>query len=238
MAERQQILLIYSSGILAFGIYFLLLSLFFLSFLSSRIQYTTKSNAVLEQSISIVLSEAVKKKSKITKTAGTPLEGLGVKDLFASIPDENLAPQVNGDNRSEVAKNTKDKSNESQIKNIQEQLHRISNDLKTLQAKTLDIKSTAVSPELTSGQYNKWFAEIYDIIYGKWQVNFYQTAKATVLLQVDKNGRFVHKVVRLSQYDDFNQSVLDFLESFKGEKFPPPPNGKAISIEVNLLTKE
>ncbi len=238
MADRQQILLIYS-GILAFGIYFLLLAFLFFNFLSlSRIKYTTKSNAVLEQSISIDLSESVKKKSKSTKTAGTPLEGLGVKDVFASIPDENLAPQVNEDNRSEVAKNTRDKTDESRIKNIQEQLHRISNDLKTLQAKTLDIKSTAVSPELTSGQYNKWFAEIYDIIYRKWQVNFYQTAKATVLLQVDKDGGFVYKVIRLSQYDDFNQNVLDFLEAFKGERFPPPPNRKAINIEVNLLTKE
>ncbi len=236
MAERQQTILVYS-GILAFGIYFLLLSLFFFNFLAfNKIKYTIKNNTLLEQSISIDFTDFAESKSD--ENAGTPLEGMGIKDIFSSIPDETATSKTHADNRSQTARNTKEKGDSSKIESLQEQLRKLNKDLQTLQNKTIDIKSTSLSPEATDGQYDEWFAKIYDIIYKKWRVGFHKNAQATILLQVDGNGNFVHKVVRLSQYNDFNQNVLNFLENFKGEKFPPPPNGKAVNIEVNLLTKE
>ena len=236
MDRNQQALII--SGIVAFLIYFLLLFVLLSNkALLSKTKYIPKTNTSLDHSIAIDIG-SFPDEDESSKNGGTPLEGLGIKDIFSSIPDDTQSQQPqNSDNRSIKAKNTKNKINQAQIKALQEELQHINSNLKNIQKHTIDSSPTSSVSELTKGEYDEWFAKIYDIIYKNWNIVFYQNAQVKVLLHISSNGFFDYQIIEASKYEDFNQNILALLESLKKQPFPPSPNQKAINIEVNLINE-
>lgn len=238
MGEPKQSLLIWS-GIYAFLFYGLVL--FFLVFELSSVfvkKYAPRADTILEQSIAVDLS-LFEPETSSKQDSGTHLEGMGVKDIFSTIPDPTSAPKEQGDNRSQNAKNTKSKKDRDKLKSIQDSLNKLNSKLSTMENKALDVQSQSISPEFADGEYNEWFGKIYDIIYRKWQPKYYQDAEVTALLRITNTGAFHYRITQLSKYEDYNQNVLALLESLRAESFPPYPKGKMIEIEVNFrLNKE
>lgn len=171
------------------------------------------------------------------KDSGTHLEGTGIRDIFSTIPDMMAPAKESGDNRSQKAKNTKDKVDSSRLQALQKQLEKLNSTFNAMDNKALDVQSQSISPEFADGEYNEWFGKIYDIIYRKWQSRYYQDAEVSALIRVTNIGNFSYRIVKLSQYDDYNQSVIDLLESLKQEKLPPYPKGRVVEIKVNFRLK-
>jgi len=228
------------SGLAAVIVYLsLIFTLFFYNFSIFKTKYIPKRATTLEQIISVNL-ESISDEEQ-TSTGGMPLDGLGIKDIFFQIPDSNIpAEPIQGDNRSNVAKNSKEKAHQNQhhIQSIQDELRKLNSDLQAIKGQTLEIKTDVIASELADGEYNEWFAKIYDIIYKNWKPNFYQDAKVTALLQIDNSGHFSFYVTKLSQYDDYNQNVSNYLESLKNQDLPSYSRGKRISVEVNFIVNK
>ena len=236
MGEQNQKLFIWS-GISAFLIYCFVVFFILFKFLPLfKTKYIPRTNTILEQAISISLSEP-----EITqddnKDSGTPLEGLGVKDIFSTIPDSATSSEQSGDNRSQNAKNTKDKIEKNKLKNLQERLEKMNANINALDSKALDVQSQSISPEFADGEYNEWFGKIYDIIYSKWHPSFDQDAEVLVLLRITDTGSFYYRVARLSSSQDYNHNIINLLDSLKQTKFPPYPKGKIVEIEVSFRSK-
>lgn len=195
-------------------------------------KYAPKPNLLSE---SIVVEIQDSKPSETIKSSGTPTAGLGIKDIFSTIPDEEAKNLQIGDDKSEVAKNTKNKDLAQKLSNLQNQLSEINKESNELK-QTLDVKISSNSIEQTSGEYDEWFAKIYDIIYRNWHSNFQQNAKVIVLININRFGKATGKIIQFSGYEAYNLSVSNFLEKLKGLDFPPPPNNKQVSIEVNFIT--
>lgn len=236
MGDCSRTLLI-GSGIGAFLLYCsIVFFLVFGIFPVLQIKYIPRAETSLEKAISIDVGEIVAEKQE-QRDSGTPLEGSGIRDMFSSIPDMAAAPKQSGDDRSENAKNTKDRDNSSKIESLQRKLESIKSNLDTLGNKTLDVQSQSISPELADGEYDEWFGKIYDIIYRKWRPVYYQNARVTVLLQITNTGELRYRVAYLSEFEEYNQNVINFLESLKDEKFPPYPKGRVVEIKVNFSLK-
>lgn len=233
MGERRQSLLVWS-GIYAFLSYCLVL-LFLIFELSSVFtkKYAPRADTILERSISVDLS-VFEPQDSSKQDSGTHLEGMGVRDIFSTIPDTTTTAKEQGDNRSQNAKNTKNKKDRDKLKSIQDSLNKLNSNLNAIENKALNVQSQSISPEFADGEYNEWFGKIYDIIYQKWQSKYYQDAEVTALLRITNTGAFHYRITRLSRYEDYNQNIIALLESLKGESFPPYPKGKMIEIEVNF----
>ena len=236
MGEHKQDSLLVWSGVGAFVFYglivFVLLLKIFPIFMT---KYVPRVDTMMEQMITIDLT-SIEAPQDSKKDSGTHLEGIGIKDIFSTIPDMTTPAKESGDDRSVNAKNTRDKKDSSKLQAIR-QLEKLHSNLSAIENRTLDVQSQTISPEFADGEYNEWFGKIYDIIYRKWQSKYYQDAEVSVLLRITNTGSFYYHITKLSSYEDYNQSVIDLLESLKQDRFPPYPKGKVIEIEVNIRLK-
>lgn len=235
MGEYKKALLVWSGiGALFFYCVIFVLLLKFSSIFTTK--YTSHITTTMEQAVSIDIAP-MEMTQENKKDSGTHLEGTGIRDIFSTIPDMMAPAKESGDNRSQKAKNTKDKVDSSRLQALQKQLEKLNSTFNAMDNKALDVQSQSISPELADGEYNEWFGKIYDIIYRKWQSRYYQDAEVSALIRVTNIGNFSYRIVKLSQYDDYNQSVIDLLESLKQEKLPPYPKGRVVEIKVNFRLK-
>lgn len=236
MIQKSEIPFIYS-GISAFLVYFFVLFLLLFNFTPLfKTKYIPRTSTILEQSIAISISEP-KKKQQDKKNSGTHLEGMGIKEMFSNIPDAQIVPPVEADDRSQVAKNTQDKTEKNVLQALQDEIEKIRDEIKAMDNKKIDAQSQTISPEFADGKYDEWYGKIYDIIYRNWNPGFYQSyqgAIVTVLVQISTSGKFNYRVVRLSKFDGLNEGVIALLDSLMDERFPPHPEGKAVQIDMNF----
>lgn len=240
MLQKSEIPFIYS-GISAFLVYFFVLFLLLFNFTPLfKTKYIPRTSTILEQSIAISISEPKKPKQKKQdkKNAGTPVEGMGIKEMFSNIADAQIMPPVeNTDDRSQVAKNTQDKTEKNALQALQEEIEKIRDEIKAMDNKQIEAQSQTISPDFADGKYDEWYGKIYDIIYRKWNPGFYQSyqgAIVTTLVQISPSGGFSYRIVRLSKFDGLNEGVIELLDSFKNESFPPHPEGKSVQIDMNF----
>ncbi len=86
-------------------------------------------------------------------------------------------------------------------------------------------------------KYDKWYAQIEQILMNEWQKsgNFYQAAtSAKVRIRIDSGGKLTYLfMVAHSPYGDYNSSVIAFLRKMETHLFPPPPaDGVDMSMEL------
>lgn len=227
------------SGFLSLIIYCLIL--FFLIFarnLSVPIRYVPKIDTQIEQVIAIeAILEKSSKKDDLNE-GSSALEGTGVRDIFSSISDGISSSKEIPDNRDEIAKNLElNKKRRQILEGFQDNIKNINSELQVIKNKSIDIASQTPRPDSSDGLYDEWFSKVYEILYLKWEISFYQDASVSVLLTITNNGDFSYKILRYSRYDNYNKSVEKLLKSLQVEKFPPYPKGKSIAIEVNFKTE-
>ncbi len=237
MLQKSEIPFIYS-GISAFLVYFFVLFLLLFNFTPLfKTKYIPRTSTILEQSIAISIAEPKKSQKQDKKSAGTPVEGMGIKEMFSSIADAEIILPIEADDRSQIAKNTQDKSEKNALQALQEEIEKIRDEIKAMDNKQIDAQSQTLSPEFADGKYDEWYGQIYDIIYRKWNPGFYQSYQGAVvstLVQISASGDFSYRVVRLSKFDGLNEGVVELLDSFLTENFPPHPEGKAVQIDMNF----
>ncbi|PAF52726.1 energy transducer TonB [Helicobacter sp. 13S00477-4] len=226
------------SGIFSILIYFFIVfGLIFGFWFSDPIKYIPKMDTKIEQAISIdaLLDNS---RSEDQDEGGNPLEGTGIKDVFSSIDNELSSKDEIPDNRDEKVKNLEmNKRRQKAFEELQNSIQNFNAKLNTIKNKIIDIQSQSPKPDTSDGIYDKWFSEVYKILYSKWQISFYQNASVSVLLTITDNGDFSYRILRYSNYDDYNKSVENLLESLKNQRFPPYPKGKLVNIEVNFKTE-
>ncbi|MCI5786977.1 MAG: TonB C-terminal domain-containing protein [Helicobacter trogontum] len=86
-------------------------------------------------------------------------------------------------------------------------------------------------------KYDKWYAQIEQILMGEWQKSggFHQAAtSAKVRIRIDAGGKLTYLyMVSQSPYGDYNDSVITFLRKMETRLFPPPPaEGIDLSMEL------
>ena len=176
----------------------------------------------------------------------------GLKDLFSDIPDFRKNDEQERQEREKIERERAQKERlrrleeknkrqeeilkqQENIKNLQSSLQNTNQALENINAK-VDIKID-IPPNQDKGLYNEWVNKIYRILYENWDFSFYQKTTISVLVTITSDGVFSYKILRYSQYDDYNDKIHKVLERLRSYRMPPYPNGKTISIEVNFKSK-
>ncbi len=98
----------------------------------------------------------------------------------------------------------------------------------------LELENQQLMNSAKEGIYDEYKGKIQEIIDKKWQttISTVSGAKATVVIYIDKFGRFSYKIVKLSYNDAFNAKLMDFLENMQEEEFPPSPSGDIFKLQI------
>lgn len=172
----------------------------------------------------------------------------GLRDLFSGIPDwskdtekqkeeQEKRKQEEQKRAYEEKKRYQEmlKQQQESIKNLQTSLQTTNKALENINA-SIDIKAD-IPPNQDKGIHDEWVEKIYKILYESWDFSFYQNTVISVLINITDNGDFSYKILRYSQYDEYNQKIKAVLDRLKGVKMPPYPHKKSINIEVNFRSK-
>ncbi len=172
----------------------------------------------------------------------------GLRDLFSDIPDfskedEQKAKQKQREKEALLKKLEEEKQRQQEftkrqqesIKNLQNSLQSLNKTLENINA-SIDIK-TEIPPNQDKGLHDAWMDKIYKILYTNWNFSFYHKATISVLIHIASDGSFSYKILRYSQFDDYNEKIKAVLNHLKESKMPPYPDGKSINLEVNFKSK-
>ncbi|WP_104697184.1 MULTISPECIES: TonB C-terminal domain-containing protein [unclassified Helicobacter] len=172
----------------------------------------------------------------------------GLKDLFSGIPDWSKDIEKQKEEQEKRKQEAQRRAYEEKkryqemlrqqqesIKNLQTSIQSTNRALENINA-SIDIK-TEIPPNQDKGIHDEWVEKIYKILYENWDFSFYQKTIISVLITITDNGDFSYKILRYSQYDEYNQKIKAVLEKLKGVKMPPYPHKKFINVEVNFRSK-
>lgn len=172
----------------------------------------------------------------------------GLKDLFSDIPDWSEDARKQKEEQARIKKEQQKrhqeqlkiqqemlKQQQEQIRNLQSSLQNTNRALEEINT-SIDIK-TDIPPNQDKGLHDEWVEKIYRILYENWDFSFYQRTIISVLINITSSGSFSYKILKYSQYDDYNQKIQVLLKRLEEVKMPPYPNGKSINIVVNFKSK-
>ncbi|BEG56867.1 hypothetical protein NHP21005_05550 [Helicobacter sp. NHP21005] len=162
--------------------------------------------------------------------------------MFSTIPDKQ-APETNPQEAKdwqkaqELLRNIQfNKLDNSTFKDLQESLAQLEN-IKDLQTKKMEVQ-VPKEEQNTLKEDKAWFTAIYKILYSEWKLNFDQKALVGALITIYPSGQMRFSLVDFSPFREFNQQIEDLLLNLQKQKFPPYPQGRAITLKVNFKTKD
>lgn len=226
----NNILLLFTSGVISICSYILLLlALFFTLFSNLPIHYSSlqeSSIALNAISIEAIIDEKpTPSPNNKPSLANSPLAGSGIKDMFnridSSVPTQNIPM---GDNREKVEQNSKEKK----LQALQSATQELQNKLNSLSNLTISTDSLQ-----SDGEYDEWYAQIEKMIATQWQQSLLieEKVQAVVHIRISSNGAFSYRVIKYSQNIAFDDSLKAMLEECVHISFPPNPKGtKEIAI--------
>lgn len=230
---RFNFVMFVASGVIAFCLYALLLLFFLGTFRGETIKYTTlQESAITIQSIDIqaYLDLAPKQESKTPNATNNPLEGSGIKNMFAQIDANTLATsQEIPDDRDKRAQNAK-KLNDlaQQSKDLHQQLHNLTT--------TITIQNESTHQE--DGVYDEWFATISKILLSHWDRRSRFLAhdlEGVVIFEINTQGKMHYMVKRYALDDAFDRALDATLKELETYPFPPPKQSKNFSVSFGSL---
>ena len=254
----------YLTGSFAFLLYLgLLFAIFALINLKKADKFVFKSETQFEHAIPIEAlllddpkpkpAEAIQPKPREKQEERQETPALpGLKDLFSDVPDFRKNDDQEKQEREKIERERAQKERlrrleeekkhqeeilkqQENIKSLQSSLQNTNQALENINAK-VDIK-VDIPPNQDKGLHDEWVDKIYRILYENWDFSFYQRTTISVLVTITSNGAFSYRILRYSQYSDYNDKIQRVLERLRGYAMPPYPNGKTISIEVNFKSK-
>ncbi|BCZ18620.1 hypothetical protein NHP190012_02620 [Helicobacter sp. NHP19-012] len=168
--------------------------------------------------------------------------GLGVKDMFSAIPDKQAAETNSQEAKDlqraqDLLRNIQfGKPGTSVFKDLQESLAKLE-DIKTLQAKKMEVQ-VPKEEESTLKEDKAWFTAIYKILYSQWKLSFDQKTSVGALITIYPSGQMHFSLVDFSPFREYNQQIENLLAHLQQQRFPPYPQGRAITLKVNFKTKD
>ncbi len=89
------------------------------------------------------------------------------------------------------------------------------------------------------GEVDAYMSKLYEILYGTWQPEaLYAGESASVRLDIAPDGSFTYRVVRPSDNQGFNQSLIEYLDTLQRKGLPPHKRGQPLRIDVEFKAKE
>ncbi|WQS99964.1 TonB C-terminal domain-containing protein [Helicobacter pylori] len=253
------------SGFLAFLLYALLLySLLLERHNKEAEKILLDLNKKDEQAIDLNLEDLPSEKKnekieKVTEKQGDFLEPKeepkeepeeSLEDIFSSLndfqekTDKNAQKDEQKNEQEEEQRRLREQQrlkqnqeNQEMLKGLQQNLNQFTQKLESVKNKTLDLQ-VPKQDGVDEKAYQKWYAQIYQILYKGWRGVFYHKASVSALIMITKDGEFDYTILSYSDFKDYNKSVMTLLDDLKKVDFPPYPGGNMISIKVNFTTKE
>ncbi len=239
----------YTSAYIAFGSYFLLLSLFFLYVSTNDVKKfdSISKDTTLELDIIIkdekqekvkkLKVQTIRKDNKISKkvvkksSSVSAKQKTNLKSLFANVKTKSKVikkEKVSNVKKSSIASRFKSKF-EKQKKSENVALSKL---LDNKEIKVLKLKSGD-----TKYENDTYISKIYDILYNKWNpLVIVDGLSAKVIVTINYNGKFGYRFVQYSGDSAFDNQLKKFLEKQKLLYFPKPNKNK-INIEVIFTAK-
>ncbi len=168
--------------------------------------------------------------------------GPGVKDMFSAIPNTqalktSLQEAKDFQKAQDLFKNIKfNKMDANAFKDLQESLAKLE-DIKTLQAKKMEVQVPKEEAS-TLKEDKAWFSTIYQILYSQWKLSFDQKTSVGALITIYPDGQMHFSLVDFSPFREYNQQIENLLTHLQQQRFPPYPQGRAITLKVNFKTKD
>jgi len=221
------------SGVIAVGVYFILISLilYYFNYRSSTksIHYVAKNT----NSISVTLTTQKLSKSKSKSKSKEKRKKQHVKKVRNT--------KTTKSNKIKYTKKAKQEKKAKPIKpkelfaSVKPKIVK-KNKSKTKQQKTN--KSIKKSKSNDKGRVNKYFANIEQKLKG-WpaQANF-AGETISITLKIYKSGLFEFKINKLSSNTDFNESLVAYLKQLQSIGFGVHSGGKAYKIEVEFVATD
>lgn len=225
---RFSLVMFAASGVIAFCLYALLVLFFLGAFRGELTKYTTlPESAITIQSIDIqaYLDLVPKQDSQIPSATSNPLEGSGIKNMFAQI-DANAftKSQEIPDDRDKRAQNAKKLSElAQQSKDLHQQLHNLNT--------TITIQNESAQQD--DGVYDEWFATISKILLSHWDRRSRFLApdlEGVVVFEISAQGKIHYMVKRYALDDAFDRALDATLKELETYPFPPPKSSKSFSV--------
>jgi len=104
-----------------------------------------------------------------------------------------------------------------------------------------DIKTTTKMSISTSSEHKSdpYYSKIYEILASRWTPTVLgANLEAKVLVIISSSGGFDYRFIKYSKNEMFDNSLKSFLESQRGESYPPHNKGSKTEIEVLFKSKE
>ncbi|PAF50278.1 hypothetical protein BKH43_05095 [Helicobacter sp. 13S00401-1] len=196
-----------------------------------------------------------------------PKPSINLSDMFANIPNLDLQKKLKQDNikkqeelkkqqalqrlKAEEELETRRRQQQKELEMLQQHNLALQETIKNVSATSSNLsqkvkdslslklkvdKSASIAPD-QKGIYDKWYAEVQNIIYSKWNSNFYEQAKLSARVSIDSEGHFRYMYLESkSNSDEFNTKTINFLQSLQSVQFPKPINGR-VEIIINFVTQ-
>ncbi len=172
--------------------------------------------------------EAVTKKVKATNSRpaiASLFKGVKIKEPHdVTTPSARLAnaPKIHYKSTTKEREQTTQKA-ESLVRNLQ------------LSQPTIHIASKASG----QGEVDAYLSQLYELFHKTWQPEaFYAGAHATIQFEIASDGTFNYHLLRPSDNQAFNQSLIEYLEQMKAKGFPPLTRNRDLVIDVEFKAKE
>ena len=233
----------YTSGAIAFGIYFLFFFLFALYISAPKVEtydISTK-NTVLELDVFLVenikkdlrTKSTVQKKNEVQEVvkkskSNTAKYTNNVKSLFANVKTtaKQTAPkEVNNVKSSTVNSRFRAKFEKERKSDVT-----VSKNLSSVKT------STRKMPTLSSvGKSDPYYSKIKEILYQRWNPLFSEDGlKALVEIRITTDGLFDFTFKKYSDNELFNSSLKKFLQIQRGVTFPKHNKGRIVALDVEF----
>ncbi len=239
------------SSILIYIILIVLIGFYFYKSSQKPKVYALKKETILEITLQSLLKEPIKKEeekkkeksfvkkesvSKSSESGGSlspKKSSPNLKSLFASLNVSQPKKIVN-----EVPVKKDHIASRFKSKNI-ESIKKPKLDISKL-VKQVSVSKSIISFDKKGGEVeDKYYSSIYKILAKNWIPNNSNVGHiALVLVIIDNKGSFNYKIKKLSNNENFNQKLIQFLENMKLKKFPPYEKGSKTVVEVYFKTEE
>ena len=233
------------SGIISISIYLALCFSFLMYINAPKIKKFDSSKVTVLELELISLKSNEKKIAKISKTkeeVEIVKKSTSISQEQKSINAKSLFAKVETKSKKVIEKETttvKESIDPSRFKSKFQKLKKTDNisvskflnDSKT--TSTIQKQSSS-----TNGEEHKYFSKIKEILWQKWNPRLLESGLIVkVLVMITNDGVFDYRVMKYSRDERFDQSLKEFLESQKQEKFPTHKINTKVDIIINFKSE-
>lgn len=241
----------YLSGVLAFGLYLLFILLFALYMKSQDVKKFDAISKVTVLELDIIIEPKIKEDTKPIKnktdqidtkksnelvkksTSISAKKRSNLKSLFSNV--KTNAPKV----AQKKILNVKKSTVTSRFKSKFEKQQKSKNITISKLLDSVTSKSSVKVPTDSIEKNDEYYSKIYDLLASKWKpMLINEGLSAKVLVIISSDGNFDYKFLSYSNDVRFDESLKNFLESQKFDRYPRHNRGSQQEIAVTFTAQK